>query len=258
MNIGWIAEARTPGVGHCPRTIEGPGVFGYQLDFDRPAYLLVLLALPVAWFWGRHSLAAMGRLRHALAFLLRAAVITGIALALAEVHVVRTSDRLAVIYVLDRSLSVSPERSAAAIEFINASRAQFRNAKRGDVAGVVVFGREAAVELPPLDDDVPLVEVETPIDGESTDLAAALRLARACFPSQCAKRIVVLSDGNENEGSAIEEARAGRGRCRHRRGSLTPPARRRRGGGEGRDAPRSAQGHAVRRPRGAEQYTRAD
>jgi Mg-chelatase subunit ChlD len=183
-------------------------LFGYQIDFDRPAYLLLLLLLPVAWYWGQRSLSAMGGARRWLAFGLRAAVITGITLALAEIHVVRTSDRLAVIYVLDRSLSISPDQTKAAIEFINASRRRDRDLQRGDLAGVIVFGRQAAVELPPIDDDLPLVELETPVDGESTDLAAALRLARACFPPNCAKRIVVLSDGNENLGSAVEEARS--------------------------------------------------
>ena len=71
-----------------------------------------------------------------------------------------------------------------------------------------MFGREAAVELPPCDDDFPLGQIETPIDGGATDLAGAMRLARACFPVDYAKRIVVLSDGNENTESALAEARA--------------------------------------------------
>lgn len=123
-------------------------MFGYQIDFERPAWLLLLLLVPVAWYWGRRSLSALSGGRHALALALRAAVIAGIALALAEVHVVRSSDRLAVIYVLDDSLSISPQQTRAALDYINRSRASYRDDKRGDVAGVIVFGRQPAVELP--------------------------------------------------------------------------------------------------------------
>ncbi|MGD9723658.1 MAG: VWA domain-containing protein [Pirellulales bacterium] len=178
----------------------------YELDFDRPAYLLLLLLIPLLWYWSRESLSAMGRARRAGAMALRALVVAGLALALAEVHLVRKSDRLAVMYVLDRSLSLSAEQSKAALDFINRSREAGRGRQGSDLAGVILFGREAVVELPPVDVPVPIVQLEAQVDGQSTDLAGALRLARACFPPHCAKRIVVLSDGNENLGSATEEA----------------------------------------------------
>ena len=183
-------------------------MLGYWLDFDRPAYLLLLAVVPIMWFWSRRSISALGRWRRWSALALRTLVLTGIVLALAEAHLVRSNDRLAVIYLLDQSLSISPEQGKAAIEFINKSRQEQRDRRRGDLAGVIVFGKQAAVELPPLDDDLPLVRVESQVDSEFTDLASALRLARACFPSDCAKRLVILSDGNENLESAAQEARS--------------------------------------------------
>jgi len=183
-------------------------LFGFALDFQQPVYLLGLLLLPLMGWWGWRSLSGMGPGRRVVAILLRCAVLTSIVLALAEVQWVRTSDRLAVIYVLDRSLSISPEQTQQAIQFINRSRGEQRHRRPGDLSGVIVFGREAAVELPPLEQDVPLVRVEALVDGDATDLAAALRLARACFPADCAKRLVVLSDGNENLERALDEARA--------------------------------------------------
>ena len=177
-----------------------------RIDFDQPLYLLLLLTLPVLWLWGRRSFAAFGRWRRRAALFLRAAVMGAIVLALAEINVVHTNDRIAVIYLLDSSLSISPEQSKAAIQFINQSRAERRDRRQGDLAGVIVFGREAAVELPPMETDIPLQRIECYVDPEATDLASALRLARGCFPNDCAKRVVILSDGNENLGSAMREA----------------------------------------------------
>ncbi|MBL9122637.1 MAG: VWA domain-containing protein [Planctomycetaceae bacterium] len=183
-------------------------LFNYSIDFDSPGWLVLLGVIPVLWLMGRQSLTALGKWRRMLALLGRAALVTGLVLALADVQIVRKTDRLAVIYLLDRSLSVSPTEGARAIEFINQSRAAYRDAGRGDLAGVIVFGRQASVELPPLAENVPLLTIETHVDPDFTDLASGLRLARACFPPDCAKRLVILSDGNENVESAREEAQA--------------------------------------------------
>ncbi len=75
------------------------------------------------------------------------------------------------------------------------------------MAGLVVFGRRPRLELPPSDaprfnlDKLPTVE-----DGNYTDIAAALKLALASFPEDTGKRIVLISDGNENLGNAREQA----------------------------------------------------
>ncbi len=46
-----------------------------------------------------------------------------------------------------------------------------------------------------------------PIDSNYTDIAAAIKLALASFPEGTGKRIVLISDGNENLGNAEEQAR---------------------------------------------------
>ena len=183
-------------------------LFDYAIDFDSPRWLALLALLPILWLMGRKSLRALGPWRRVLALLARAALVTAMVFALADVQIVRKTDRLAVIYLLDRSLSVSPDEGARAIEYINTSRAANRDSGRGDLAGVIVFGKQAAVELPPLAENVPLLNIETHVDPDFTDLASGLRLARACFPPDCAKRLVILSDGNENLESAREEAQA--------------------------------------------------
>src|SRR5262249_10341410 len=50
-------------------------------------------------------------------------------------------------------------------------------------------------------------EFASTVDGNYTDVAAAIKLALASFPEGSGKRIVLLSDGNENMGNAEEQAR---------------------------------------------------
>ncbi|HEV3137223.1 MAG TPA: VWA domain-containing protein, partial [Pirellulales bacterium] len=49
---------------------------------------------------------------------------------------------------------------------------------------------------------------ESTVDREHTNLAGAMKLAQASFPHDTARRIVIISDGNQNMGDAIKQARA--------------------------------------------------
>jgi uncharacterized membrane protein/Mg-chelatase subunit ChlD len=178
----------------------------YRLDFDSPWYLSLLALLPLMWWFGRRSLAGLGRVRKWLVMALRSVVLVLIILSLAEIQWVRNNDRLTVIYLLDQSLSIPLTRREAMIQFVNESVRQHR--KNDDRVGVIVFGREAVIEVPPFDESVQLSpQVESPLDPESTNLAGALKLAEATFPHDAAKRIVVVSDGNQNLGDALDQAR---------------------------------------------------
>src|SRR5439155_1527758 len=64
---------------------------------------------------------------------------------------------------------------------------------RDDQAGVILFGRRPKLVLPPAAvDRLPIDErLAGPIDGQYTDVAAALKLALASFPEGTGKRIVL-------------------------------------------------------------------
>jgi uncharacterized membrane protein/Mg-chelatase subunit ChlD len=179
----------------------------YSLIPQSPWYLLLLALLPVLWWYSYRRLAGLGAVRKWIALGLRTLVFLLIVLALAELQFVRTSDKLTVLYLLDRSMSIPPEDHKAEIEYVNAViKAQRKEHDRG---GVVVFGRDAAIEIPPFDDAVQIPgTIESTIDPENTDLSAAMKLAQASFPEDAAKRIVILSDGNQNLGNAADQAKA--------------------------------------------------
>ncbi|MBX7165195.1 MAG: VWA domain-containing protein [Pirellulales bacterium] len=178
----------------------------FRVQFDHPWWLAALLLAPLLYWWSRRSLAALGPVRRWLALALRLAVFAALVLALAELRLLRTSERMTVVFLLDQSLSIPPQQRQAMIEYTNAAIREFRRPQ--DQVGVIVFGREAALEIPPFDDDVQVPsQIESRVDQEHTNLAAALRLAQASFPEGAARRIVIISDGNQNLGDVLEQAR---------------------------------------------------
>ena len=78
--------------------------------------ILIPLVLPPLIWWSYRSLAGLGPVRRTLAISFRAAVITLIVLALAELQTVWKSDRLATIFLLDVSNSVPADQQKLALE----------------------------------------------------------------------------------------------------------------------------------------------
>jgi uncharacterized membrane protein len=180
-------------------------MFGWEITWGQPWFCALLLLVPLLWWFSFQSLAGLGKWRRILALALRTLVYAGIVMALAEVQIRRTSEKLTVIYLLDQSESIPPDKRTLMLDYVVREVATHRNASRGDRAGVIVFGREALIEIPPFADDLPSVgqiESQRELHTDATNLAAALKLGQASFPEDGAKRIVVVTDGNENLGNA--------------------------------------------------------
>jgi uncharacterized membrane protein len=181
----------------------------HGIAFDRPGYLALAALIPVMWWLGFRTLAGLGPWRRAIALTLRSLVMLLIIFALADAQYRRTTDRLTVVYLLDQSLSVPVEERQAMVSYVRRSIAQHRDDSRGDRFSVIVFGRDAEVEIPPVNfNDVVPDQFESLLDPEYTDLATAIQRAKAIFPYDAAKRIVMVTDGNQNIGNAYREARA--------------------------------------------------
>jgi len=180
-------------------------MFNYHVTFSAPGYFALLAILPVLWWFSVRRLALLGPVRRWIVIGLRTLVVLLLIVALAEIQTVRVSERLTVIYVVDQSLSIPAAQRRAMIEHVNGAIVKHR--QDDDRVGVVVFGRDAAIEVPPFDDDVRMsLVVESLLDPDFTNLAGAMKLAQASFPEDAAKRIVLISDGNENVGDVAEQA----------------------------------------------------
>lgn len=178
-------------------------LFKLELGFDKPWYLLLLLLVPALWVFSFHSLAGLGSYRRFCALAFRTMVLVLIVVCLAEVQLRKTSEKVTVIYLLDQSESIPIEKREAMLHYVIEDVAAHRDAAREDRAGVIVFGRNAKIEIPPFDDSI---EVLGSIDSyvnlrtDATNLEAALKLAQSSFTEDSAKRIVLVTDGNENMG----------------------------------------------------------
>jgi uncharacterized membrane protein/Mg-chelatase subunit ChlD len=131
----------------------------------------------------------------------RLLLLTALIYALAEPRRVRRSDSLTVVYTLDASDSMGEKVSDKALSWI-IQTAKDRQEK--DAVGLVAFGSESAVELPPRQSFPFEGVLNSGVRRDATNLGEALSLSAALLPEGQPGRIVLVSDGNENLGSAME------------------------------------------------------
>ena len=125
-------------------------MFEHSVVFDRPGFLALLALLPAFWMMGYRSLAGLGPWRRWMALGLRSLVFVLIVLALADAQYQRRSEGLTVVYLLDQSLSVPADERQAMLDYVRRSIDEHRDDSRGDRFAVIVFGRDAEVEIPPV------------------------------------------------------------------------------------------------------------
>ncbi|NOZ24299.1 MAG: VWA domain-containing protein [Planctomycetes bacterium] len=172
--------------------------------FENPWALLLLLTLPFVYMMARRSIAGLSTFRRWAALAVRMVILVLLVLALAQLQQTESNDVVSVMYVLDYSASIPHKLRGEALEYINQTLAAKGDS---DTAGVVVFGGDAALERPPAGVQEDLTKLTSVVSSDHTDIGQAIRLALASFPENTQKRIVLLSDGNENKGRAVEEAR---------------------------------------------------
>lgn len=173
------------------------------VDFSDPVWLwALLLFIPILYFWKTSRVPATP-LRKWGTLALRSILILAIVLSLAGTRVVWFNKGICVVFVLDQSQSV-PGSARDAVRA--ALQAQVDKMTKDDRFVVVEFGGDAVLgSLPSSKGQMPPpVKVSDP---GRTDIARAIRLALASFPQDRQKRIVLFSDGNQNSGDALREAR---------------------------------------------------
>lgn len=189
--------------------------FLFSLRPQSPWWLILLVAIPVIIYTSWRNLITLGETRRWLVLGFRCSLVLFLVAALTEVYARRPNDHVTVTFVWDRSLSMPPEfqegkdlREQRIFDFINQA-VEKRGVKHiNDKVSVIVFGKQPRLELPPSAvDRLGFKKVLSQVDRSYTDLAGAIKLALASFPEGAGKRIVVVSDGNENIGFAEEQAR---------------------------------------------------
>ncbi|MGH9068067.1 MAG: VWA domain-containing protein, partial [Acidimicrobiales bacterium] len=166
---------------------------------------LVALVAPVlaalAW-WRWRSRPELSRRRSRVALAVRLLLLTALALALAGPELASRPSVQTMVVAADRSASTLG--ASAAEPAMVAALAEHKGAK--DRLGVVTFGGNAEVEAVPSARPV-LGPFGTRPDPNATSIESALRLAGSLLPTTTRGHVVVVSDGRQNVGDAIRQAR---------------------------------------------------
>jgi uncharacterized membrane protein len=171
-----------------------------KLMFLRPWAFALIVVAPWVWWMAVAGYAGLSKSRSLVSMLIRLCLVGLFVVLIAEPRAVRTRDVLSVVYCVDISDSVdkSTDRS---LEFVAET---VKEKLEDDEAGLVVFGRNSAVELPPRISFPFEGVLNSRIERDATNLQQSLSLAAAMLPEENRGRIVLVSDGTETVGSLRE------------------------------------------------------
>jgi Mg-chelatase subunit ChlD len=172
-----------------------------SLTFDRPLLLLLLpVCLAIVVVLWRTSRVYMPPLRRRISLALRVMIVGLLVAVLAEPRVQLPANDLAVAFLLDRSDSVTPTMQQDEERWLADA---LSHKGQQDQAAVIAFGGEPVVDRAlSTDSNPPRLSPSSNVDPSSTDIAAAVRAGLAVLPPASARRIVLLSDGQENQEKA--------------------------------------------------------
>jgi Mg-chelatase subunit ChlD/uncharacterized membrane protein len=173
-----------------------------SVTFIYPASLWLLLLVPLTVFLAWIGPRRPTRARFWGGLVLRVVILSLIVLALAGIQLRLRADSLTAVFVLDVSDSIDADARKSGETFIQEA---IEAMPAGDRAAIVVFGEDALVERL-ASEEAALSQIASVPITTRTDIAEALQLALALFPNEGAKRLVLLSDGRENIGRALEQA----------------------------------------------------
>lgn len=173
-----------------------------QIRVFYPYFLVVLLLVPLVLYWIRHTPRRLSPWRRRLLIGLRVAVLVLLVGGLIRLSLTQAYAHANVVFLLDMSHSIATEAHQQALAFI---RAVSTHKRPRDGVGLVVFGADASLEQS-VARDFTLSEIASDVDGASTNIARALQVGLASLPTDGSRRLVLLSDGNENVSSAAEAA----------------------------------------------------
>lgn len=169
-----------------------------------PALLLLIPIIPYLLLVHRKTVTDMSPVRKRAALGIRILLVTLLICCLAGMKFVRKGESLAVVFLVDGSRSVREDQRPTIEKYI-------QNASKGmrtvDKIGVITFAQDPHT-LSPLGQPLTSVSLNEQGTTTSTDIAQALRQAKNELDTAArdsGKRIVLISDGNENVGRALAE-----------------------------------------------------
>lgn len=171
------------------------------INFERP-YLLFLI--PIAMFFIYYTAKKLGKmynLRRRLIVFIRNCVFVLLILALSGLNIKWVVDTTTTIFAIDASDSMKDYR-AEAESFV---RSAVNKKSSKDQIGVVAFGDNALIETF-VSKDAVFGKIDTEPRGIYTNIENALTTSISLIPQNTKKRVVLITDGEENEGNSSKIA----------------------------------------------------
>ena len=168
------------------------------MTFTHPWLLLLLLA-PAAWLilqWPAYHRQSRGR---ALAFLFKTLSLAAILLALTEPVLTLPETKTAEVLLVDNSASITSQDLARA----SALARDIQSRKGRNWVKIVPFASHPRALQPSELNNGLHLEPASVSSANSTNLEAALAGSMAAVPNNYLPRFLLVSDGNENSGSAV-------------------------------------------------------
>ena len=134
---------------------------------------------------------------------LKCAAFAALVIALAGPWAPLRTEKLAVTVLMDTSASMPRESLQHGQTML---RDLVRKNSGADIRLITFAEHAKLVSVPTQADQVRIPQGVDPDEGMATNLEEALQLALSTFPSQGQRRILLISDGNENRGHALTEA----------------------------------------------------
>ncbi len=168
------------------------------MTFNHPSFLLLLVLLPPLWLWMRARPGASP-----LCLALKCVVYASLVFAVADPQAPVRVNKLAVTVLMDTSASMprdSLQRGETLLRDLVAR-------KSGAEIRLITFaGHPNLQPVPTQAAQVTIPQGVDPVDGMATDLEGALQLALGTLPVDGARRLILISDGNETRGHVLTEA----------------------------------------------------
>ncbi|HTV11421.1 MAG TPA: VWA domain-containing protein [Acidimicrobiales bacterium] len=173
------------------------------IEFSSPTWLWALVLLvPVALVW-RAAPGLWGPAQRRACLGTRMVLVSGLVLALAGPKLEHTASSQTLVVAADLSASTASaqQQELADVEELSSGLPS------KDELGVVSFGENALVEAPP-QHDLAFQGFATSPGANFTNIEAALRLAGSMTLPGTRRHVLLISDGRQNVGDAVGEARA--------------------------------------------------
>ena len=177
------------------------------INFINIGYLLLIPLFVIFLFFTAKKLTLSSYKKSFLLFL-RTLIVILLVFSLAGLQVKKTIDKTTTIFAID--LSDSSKSSINEVEDFIRKSIDFKDNK--DEIAIVAFGANATVEISPSTEPV-FTGFSSIVNSNSTNISEGLKLASTLIPEESKKRIVLITDGKENIGDAMSQAKllAGQG-----------------------------------------------